>query len=79
MRPETLSIDFPWVGTSTSPPVIPVVTYENPSTIEAVLRLNAFAAIPSPVRSFGLLTALRLAACASATLSGSSRSKRSFA
>jgi AmiR/NasT family two-component response regulator len=61
MRPETLSIDFPWLGTSTSPPVIPVVTYENPITIEAVLRLNAFATIPSPVRSFGLLTAIAVA------------------
>src|SRR5580698_11426625 len=36
MRPETLSIDFPWLGSSTSPPVIPVVTYENPIPIEAV-------------------------------------------
>jgi AmiR/NasT family two-component response regulator len=44
-----------------SPPVIPVVTYENPITIEAVLRLNAFATIPSPVRSFGLLTAIAVA------------------
>ncbi|HEY1998969.1 ANTAR domain-containing response regulator [Paraburkholderia sp.] len=61
MRPETLSIEFPWLGSSTSPPVIPVVTYENPITIEAVLRLNAFATIPSPVRSFGLLTAIAVA------------------
>ena len=61
MRPEALSIDYPWLGTSTSPPVIPVVTYENPITIEAVLRLNAFATIPSPVRSFGLLTAIAVA------------------
>ena len=61
MRPETLSVNFPWLGTSTSPPVIPVVTYENPITIEAVLRLNAFATIPSPVRSFGLLTAIAVA------------------
>ncbi|MFM0008511.1 ANTAR domain-containing protein, partial [Paraburkholderia dipogonis] len=61
MRPETLSVDYPWLGTSTSPPVIPVVTYENPITIEAVLRLNAFATIPSPVRSFGLLTAIAVA------------------
>ncbi|MEW9581652.1 ANTAR domain-containing response regulator [Paraburkholderia sp. DGU8] len=58
VRPETLSINFPWLGTSMSPPVIPVVTYENPSTIEAVLRLNALAMIPSPVRSLGLLTAI---------------------
>src|SRR5882757_11404317 len=61
MRPEVLSLDYPWLGTSTSPPVIPVVTYENPITIEAVLRLNAFATIPSPVRSFGLLTAIAVA------------------
>jgi AmiR/NasT family two-component response regulator len=61
MRPETLSLNFPWLGTSTSPPVIPVVTYENPITVEAVLRLNAISIIPSPVRSFGLLTAIAVA------------------
>jgi len=41
--------------------VIPVVTYENPITIEAVSYLNAFATIASPVRSFGLLTAIAVA------------------
>ncbi len=61
VRPETLSMNFPWLGNSTSPPVIPVVTYENPITIEAVLQLNAFSTIPSPVRSFGLLTAIAVA------------------
>jgi AmiR/NasT family two-component response regulator len=61
MRPETLSMTFPWLGTSTSPPVIPVVTYENPIIIEAVLQLNAYTTIPSPVRSSGLLTALVVA------------------
>jgi AmiR/NasT family two-component response regulator len=61
MRPETLSVNFPWLGTSMSPPVIPVVSYENPITVEAVLRLNALAMIQSPVRSFGLLTAIAVA------------------
>ncbi|CAB3761359.1 ANTAR domain-containing response regulator [Paraburkholderia humisilvae] len=61
VRPETLAITFPWLGANSAPPVIPVVTYENPITIEAVLRLNAFATIPSPVRSFGLLTAIAVA------------------
>jgi AmiR/NasT family two-component response regulator len=61
VRPETLSMNFPWLGASSSPPVIPVVTYENPITIEAVLQLNAFTTIPSPVRSFGLLTAIAVA------------------
>jgi AmiR/NasT family two-component response regulator len=61
MRPETLSMNFPWLGTHTSPPVIPVVTYENPITIEAVLQLNAFTTIPSPVRPIGLLTSIAVA------------------
>src|SRR5260370_18483655 len=56
MRPEALSVDYPWLGTSASPPVIPVVTYENPITIEARLRLNAVATIPSPVPPFGFFT-----------------------
>lgn len=61
LRPETRSVNFPWLGTSMSPPVIPVVTYENPITVAAVLRLNALAVIPSPVRSFGLMTAIAVA------------------
>jgi len=43
------------------PPVIAVVTYEDPTTVEAVLRLNTFAVIPSPVKSFGLLSAVAVA------------------
>ncbi|MEA3083349.1 MAG: hypothetical protein QOC89_1046 [Paraburkholderia sp.] len=61
MRPETLSVNFPWLGTSLSPPLISVVSYENPITVEAVLRLNALATIASPVRSFGVLSALAVA------------------
>lgn len=58
VRPETLGIEYPWIGQPSTPPVIPVVTYESPITIEAVLQLNAFTTIASPVRSFGLLTAI---------------------
>jgi AmiR/NasT family two-component response regulator len=43
------------------PTVIAVVTYENPTIVEAVLRLGAKAVLASPVRSFGLLSALVLA------------------
>jgi len=41
-----------------SPPVIPVVNYENPVIVEAVLQLNAYGVIASPVKSFGLLTSI---------------------
>jgi AmiR/NasT family two-component response regulator len=61
VRPETLSLSYPWLDHPACPPVIPVVAYENPTTIETVLQLNAFATIPSPVRSAGLLTAIALA------------------
>lgn len=61
VRPETLSIHYPWIGTANAPPIIPIVTFENPITIEAVLLLNAFAPIASPVRAFGLLTAIAVA------------------
>ena len=37
VRPETLSIQFPWLDEKGTPPVIPVVSYENPIVIEAVL------------------------------------------
>jgi AmiR/NasT family two-component response regulator len=58
VRPETLSINYPWIGAAGAPPIIPVMTFENPVTLEAVLQLGAFATIASPVRSFGLLTAI---------------------
>jgi len=61
MRPETLAIGFPWLGAGTAPPVIPVVSDEKPITIEAVLSLNAFSTITSPVRSTGVLMAISIA------------------
>ncbi|MEO8631292.1 MAG: ANTAR domain-containing protein [Betaproteobacteria bacterium] len=61
VRPEALSVDLPWLRRETPPPVIAVVTYENPVIVEAVLRLNAYGVIASPVKSFGLLTSIVVA------------------
>lgn len=61
MRPEVLSMDLPWLRREGSPPVIPVVNYENPVIVEAVLQLNAYGVIASPVKSFGLLTSIVVA------------------
>lgn len=58
VRPETLSLKYPWMGQPSTPPLIPVVTFENPITVTAVLHLDAFATIASPIRSAGLLTAI---------------------
>jgi AmiR/NasT family two-component response regulator len=58
VRPETLSLKYPWMEKPSTPPVIPVLTFENPITLAAVLQLDAFTTIASPVRSAGLLTAI---------------------
>ncbi|MGF6573157.1 Two-component response regulator, AmiR/NasT family, consists of REC and RNA-binding antiterminator (ANTAR) domains [Paraburkholderia fungorum] len=58
VRPESLAVELTWRERKGAPPVIPVVTYENPIIIEAVMLLQAHCVIPSPVRSFGVLTAI---------------------
>lgn len=60
VSPESLSAKTPWLLHASTPPIIPVIAYENPIIVEALLQLNACSVIPSPVRSFGLLTALAL-------------------
>lgn len=61
VRPEVLSMDLPWLRRESTPPVIAVVTYENPVLVEAVLALDAYGVIASPVKSFGLLTTMVVA------------------
>lgn len=61
VRPDIVGLQFEWARSEDAPTVIAVVAYENPTIIEAVLGLKAKAVLPSPVRSFGLLSALVLA------------------
>lgn len=60
VHPDTLSQPCPWLEKPNAPPVIPIVAFENPITLAAVLHLNAFTTIASPVRPAGVLTALAL-------------------
>ncbi len=57
VRPDAMAVELAWLRRDPVPPVIAVVNYENPITIEAVLRLNALGIVASPVKSFGLLSA----------------------
>lgn len=61
VRPEILDLQFDWTKREDAPTVIAVVNYENPTIVEAVLELGATAVLPSPIRSFGLLSALVVA------------------
>jgi AmiR/NasT family two-component response regulator len=61
LTPEMSKQKFEWCTAEEAPPVIAIVAYENPTIIDAMLRTGAKAVIASPVRSFGLLSALVLA------------------
>ncbi|MFP3707864.1 ANTAR domain-containing protein [Paraburkholderia sp. SIMBA_009] len=60
VRPESLAVELKWRERRDPLPVIPVVTYENPIIIEAAMQLDAHCVISSPVRSFGVLTAISI-------------------
>lgn len=61
VRPDILDLNIDWVHGEDAPTIIAVVNYENPTIVEVVLSLCAKAILPSPVRSFGLLSTLVLA------------------
>lgn len=61
LSPDMIDADFGWCDPEDGPPVVAVIAYENPTVIEAVLRVGAIATVASPVRSFGLLSVLVLA------------------
>ena len=61
VRPDSIDFGYEWAKGEDCPTIIAVVTYENPTIIQAVLRIGAAGVLPSPVRSFGLLSTLVLA------------------
>lgn len=58
VRPDMIGQRFEWTRSECAPAIVAVVTYENPTIVDAVLELGARAVLPSPVRSFGLLSVL---------------------
>jgi AmiR/NasT family two-component response regulator len=61
VRPESMDTEFEWLKAEEVPTVIAVVTYENPTIVDAVLHVRAQGILPSPIRSFGLLSTLVVA------------------
>jgi AmiR/NasT family two-component response regulator len=59
VTPKTMMVNAPWLLRG-NPPVLPVISYENPLLIEALLTLNACAMLPAPIKSFGVMTAMVL-------------------
>jgi AmiR/NasT family two-component response regulator len=61
IKPDALDVDFDWLNTEDGPTLIAVVDFENPTIVEAVIKANANAVLPSPIRAFGLLSTLVVA------------------
>lgn len=61
VRPESMEANYEWLTADDVPAIITIVTYENPTIVESMLHIGSRAVLPSPVRSFGLLSALVLA------------------
>lgn len=76
VQPEITQFEFDWTKAENPPTCIAVVTYENPTIVETVLRLGAKAVLPAPVRSFGLLSALVIARTLNNEIQGQGRRVR---
>ena len=76
VRPESMDAEFEWLRGEDVPAVIAVVTYENPTIVEAVLHIGVQAVLPSPIRSFGLLSALVVARCVHQDMKSQTRRMR---
>ena len=61
VRPDHAAMRCAWMGGEPPVPVIAVINYENPTVVDAALRLGARAMLVSPVRSAGILSSLALA------------------
>ena len=68
VRPDHAAVRCAWMGTEPSVPLIAIINYENPTVVDAALRMGALAVLVSPVRSAGILSSLAMAKHAFANL-----------
>jgi AmiR/NasT family two-component response regulator len=61
VRPDHAALRCAWMEGEPPVPVIAVINYENPTIVDAALRLGANAVLISPLRSAGVLSSLALA------------------
>ena len=61
VRPDHEAVRCHWMGDQPALPVIAIINYENPTVIDAALRMGALAVLISPVRSAGILSSLAMA------------------
>ncbi len=58
---DSIQMTFDWLHNDAPATMIAVTAYENPTLVQAVLHVGAKAVLPSPIRSFGVLSTLVVA------------------
>ena len=61
VRPDDGEASCTWMNSEPRVPLIAVVSYENPTIIDAAMRMGALALLTSPLRSTGILSCLAIA------------------
>ena len=61
VRPDHAAVTCHWMGAEPAVPLIAVISYENPTVVDAALRMGALAVLVSPLRSAGILSSLAMA------------------
>jgi AmiR/NasT family two-component response regulator len=60
VTPEAQEIEYPWLARN-PPPIISIVTFENPTIIDEALRIGVMGIITTPIRPSGLLSTVVMA------------------
>ncbi len=61
VRPDHAAAELGWAGPESAIPLIAIISYENPTIIDAALRMGARALLATPLRSTGILSSLTMA------------------
>lgn len=61
VRPDTAVPNWSEDRHTAAPTVIAIVNYENPTIVDMVVKLEVHGIVPSPIRAFGLMSALVVA------------------
>ena len=60
VRPDHAAVQCAWMGEESEVPLIAIINYENPTIIDAAMRMGALAMLTSPLRSTGILSSLAM-------------------
>ncbi|MBE0546067.1 MAG: ANTAR domain-containing protein [Rubrivivax sp.] len=61
VRPDHSANQCNWMVPESAIPLIALISYENPTIIDAAMRMGALSVLASPLRSTGILSALAIA------------------